>query len=186
DFESGQQGFTINNTIRGTGAAAGLWHLSTRRAAETGHSPVTSFCYGSEVTGTYDTGAANAGSITSPPIALAGDSPTLSFNYVLLTEGNNASYDLASVQVSTNNFATFTAVLTSTSSASLPLSSTWRVATASLAAFAGQTVQVRFMFDTVDSAVNSFEGWYVDDVQIGANDEDWYSIAALSADTPLQ
>src|SRR5262249_5968678 len=42
DFESGQQGYTINNNIRGTGSSAGLWHLSTLPGTQTGHSPVTS------------------------------------------------------------------------------------------------------------------------------------------------
>src|SRR5262245_15412124 len=159
--------------IRGTEANAGLWHLSTRRGTEPRHSPITSFYYGSEITGTFDTGAANAGSITTPVIALGVGSPTLSFNYVLQTEGNG-SFDVASVHVSTNNFATFTTVLASTSSSSLPLSSTWRTATASLAAFAGQKIQLRFVFDTVDSTVNAFDGWYVDDVQVELTpDEDW-------------
>jgi Ca2+-binding RTX toxin-like protein len=186
DFESGQQGFTVNNNILGTGAAAGLWHLSSRRGTQTGHSPVTSFYYGSETTGTYDTGARNSGSITSPVISLGTGSPTFNFNYVLLTEGNGG-FDVASVQVSNNNFVTSTTVLTSTSSTSLPLSSTWRAATASLAAFAGQNVQIRFLFDTIDSIANAFEGWYVDDVQVGtASDPDWYSITVPITANPLR
>src|SRR5262249_55897320 len=36
DFESGAQGYTINNSI--PGRAAGFWHLSTRRGTQTGHS----------------------------------------------------------------------------------------------------------------------------------------------------
>src|SRR5262249_23801841 len=35
-----------------------------------------------------------------------------------------------------------------------------------LSAYAGQTVQIRFRFDTVDKKNNNFEGWYVDDVRI--------------------
>src|SRR5262249_31577966 len=76
------------------------------------------------------------------------------------------SFDRADVQVSTNNFATFTTVLASSNSSQLPLSSVWRLTSASLAAFAGQTVQIRFSFDTGDSINNNFEGWYVDDVQL--------------------
>jgi hypothetical protein len=30
----------------------------------------------------------------------------------------------------------------------------------------GSRVQIRFQFDTGDSAANEFEGWYVDDVQV--------------------
>jgi len=35
---------------------------------------------------------------------------------------------------------------------------------ADLSAFAGQTVQLRFAFDSVDGGGNAFEGWYVDDI----------------------
>src|SRR5439155_24634245 len=54
DFESGLQGWTINNNIVGTGTAAGLWHLSTRRGVDANHSPVTSFYYGDDTIGNYD------------------------------------------------------------------------------------------------------------------------------------
>jgi hypothetical protein len=185
DFESGVQGFTINNNVRGTGTSAGLWHLSTRRGTQAGHSPTTSFYYGSETTGNYNTGAANAGTITSGPL-LIGPGSNLSFNYVLQTEGNGG-FDIASVQISTNGGTSFTTIASSTSSVQLPLSSTWRTASFSLAAFAGQTVLVRFSFDTVDSILNAFEGWYVDDVQVGtAADEDWYSVNVPSAGTQLR
>src|SRR5262249_21588042 len=114
DFESGAQGYTINNNIAGRGT--GLWHLSTRRSTQSGHSPFTSFYYGREDTGTYDTGVANAGTITSSAITLPTGAVTLSFNYVLQTEGNGG-FDVASVQVSNNGGASFTTVASSTSSA---------------------------------------------------------------------
>src|SRR5262249_58001928 len=38
DFEMGQQGFVINNGPL-PGRVAGLWHLSTGRGAQSGHSP---------------------------------------------------------------------------------------------------------------------------------------------------
>ena len=51
DFESGQQGWTINNNILGTGTAAGLWHLSTRRSGNPNHTPDQFLLWG-ETTGT--------------------------------------------------------------------------------------------------------------------------------------
>src|SRR5262249_33219148 len=150
-----------------------------------GHSPVTSFYYGREDTGTYNTGAANAGSITSPVIALPSTGPIpFSFNYVLLTEGST-SFDTANVQVSTNGFATFTTV--ASRSTNLPNSSVWRSFSTDLSAFAGRNIQIRWVFDTVNSALNDFEGWYVDDVQVGVPaDEDWYSVNVASAGTQLR
>ncbi len=185
DFESGQQGWTINNNIRGTGTSAGLWHLSTRRGTQSGHSPVTSFYYGSETTGNYNTGAANAGNITSAPITLPSGQVSLGFNYVLQTEGTNSTFDLATVQVSTNGGASFTTIASSASSTQLPQSTTWRAATFDLSPYAGQTVLLRFNFDTVDSVANAFEGWYVDDVQILAPGawSDYYSFSLGAGET---
>jgi hypothetical protein len=36
----------------------------------------------------------------------------------------------------------------------------------SLAAFAGDTIRLRFTFNTVDSAANTFTGWFIDDVKV--------------------
>ena len=57
DMESGGPGWF----------ADGLWHLSNRNAG----SPTTAFYYGDEFSGTYDTGFANWGSLTSPAIDLS-------------------------------------------------------------------------------------------------------------------
>lgn len=185
DFESGQAGYVINNNIRGTGTSAGLWHLSTRRGSEVGHSSTTSFYYGSDSTGTYSTGAGNAGSITSPAIQLAAGGPiSVSFDYVLQTEGNGP-WDQATVQVSANGFASFTTIASSTNASQLPLTSTWRSASFDLSSFAGQTVQIRFSFDTLDSGANNYEGWYVDDVQVSTPGtwKDYYSVSLNAGDS---
>src|SRR5262245_38436125 len=157
EFESGQQGFVINNGPQ-PGHVAGLWRLSTGRGSQTGHSPVTSFYFGQGEGpgggGNYNVGN-TAGSITSGPNALPNNpGVAIAFNYVLQTEGNGG-FDVASVQVSNNGGATFTTVASSTDPASLPLSGVWRNASFSLGAFAGQTVLIRFNFDTVDSIPNT-------------------------------
>lgn len=182
DFESGQAGYVVNNNILGSGTSAGLWHLTTRRGTQTGHSPTTSFYYGSESTGTYDTGAANAGSITSPVIALpVSSSISLSFNYVLQTE-SSTSYDTAYVEVSTNGFATYTTV--GSRSTNLPNSSTWTTFTANVSSFSGENVQIRFIFDTIDNILNDYEGWYVNDVRLStpASLKDYYSVNLSAGD----
>ncbi len=183
DFESGQTGYVIDNSLLGTDASAGLWHLSTRHGAEPNHSSTASFYYGSETTGTYDTGAANAGSITSPMIALpAVPSISLSFNYILQTE-SDLDWDSASVLVSDNGFATSTTI--ASRGVNLPNSSTWTNFTADLSAFAGKNVQIRFVFNTVDGDLNAYEGWYVDDIQVSTPTQwiDYYSVLVNSGDT---
>lgn len=178
NFETGQQGWTVNNNIPGLGT--GLWHLSTRRGAQAGHSPVTSFYYGSETTGNYDTGVANAGTITSPTFLVSAGS-NLTFNYVKLTE-NDSFFDNVDVQVSNNNFATFTSVLPFFADAGA-----WTAASASLASFAGQNVQVRFSFNTQDSLFNSTEGVYIDDIAVGAvANDDWYKVTLAPGETVVE
>ena len=44
----------------------------------------------------------------------------------------------------------------------------WQPITVDLSQYSGQNIRLRFRFDSVDAALNQFEGWYVDDVQIRA------------------
>ena len=163
-FESGLGGFTLNNTV-----ASGLWHLSAGRGTQSGHSATQSLYFGTGETaaggGTYNTGARTAGYATMPAVALpAAPAATVSFDYVLQTEGN-ASYDKAQVQVSTDGGTTFATLASYNAVAE---SAVWKATTASLAAYAGKTVVLRWSFDTVDGISNNYEGWYVDDVAVTA------------------
>ena len=176
NLEAGLQDVVINNEIAGTGDSAGLWHLSTRRGTQPGHSGATSFYYGSETTGTYNTGARNAGSFTTGEFSVPIDSPTLTFNYVLQTQGIT-TVDRASVLVSTDNFVTSQTILVG-GTTSMPFSANWRTANFNLSGFAGRNVKLRFLFDTVNALNNNFEGWYVDDITISNNQKpEWHSIA---------
>ncbi|MDB5357482.1 MAG: hypothetical protein JWN24_3935, partial [Phycisphaerales bacterium] len=164
DFENGTQGFTINNT------GGGLWHWSTGRGSQSGHSATHSLYYGqgegASGGGNYNTGAHNTGSITSPSIALpAGTDPKVDFNYVLQTE-NTAGYDLANLQISTDGGTTFTALAPYNVVAE---SAVWKdSAPVDLGAYAGKSIKLRWLFDTIDNFNNTYEGWYVDDVRIVA------------------
>lgn len=42
----------------------------------------------------------------------------------------------------------------------------WRIESIDISTYAGQTIQIRFRFDTVDAERNKFEGWWIDDVAI--------------------
>ena len=68
--------------------ATGMWHIvdetSQYRNANSG---VSSFWYGNDVTGNYDSGTANSGRLVSPPINLKGSTnATLTFWYWYQTE----------------------------------------------------------------------------------------------------
>ncbi len=163
-FESGLGGFTLNNAVAG-----GLWHLSTGRGAQAGHSASTSLYFGTGETaaggGTYNTGARAAGYATMPAVTLpASPAASVSFDYVLQTEGS-VNYDKAQLQVSTDGGTTFATLASYNAVAE---SSVWKAASASLAAYAGRSVVLRWSFDTVDATANAYEGWYVDDVSVKA------------------
>lgn len=161
-MENGLNGWTVSGTA-GPAGGAPLWHQSQRRSA----SPTTSWYYGQEATGNYDTGpsSTNSGSITSPEIDIANvPGVELSFQHYLETE-DFPPFDTASVEVSTDGGNTWTTLLKRTSTGkkwskeNLPL-----VAPALPAP--SVKVKIRFSFDTLDPLFNNFEGWYVDDVVI--------------------
>src|SRR5262249_48359713 len=146
----------------------GLWHLSTGRGNQAGHSPTQSLYYGQgegpNGGGNYLTGSSNAGNVTSPSLTLPsiGILP-VDFNYVLQT-AKFSGFDVAQLQISTDGGASFTTLEQYNVRAE---SSVWRDSTpVDISAYAGKTVVLRWSFDTKDGLFNNFEGWYIDDVRI--------------------
>ena len=175
---------SVENGVGGW-TASGLWHRSTLRA----NSPSTAWYYGVESTRIYDTGAANAGTLTSTAIQLPADRDIVLI-YREWREVEDVPFaDSAQVQVGTggNRWATvsqseFTTALVplnwqgraAAAGWSLPVESEfstpqWVSHAVDLSAYAGETVRIRFAFDTIDPFFNDFEGWYVDDVNVFAN-----------------
>jgi streptogramin lyase len=113
-------------------------------------------------------GVTHSGTITSPMIDLTTVGPdttvSLSFNYFLETEGLAPSFDVAVVNVS--NGATTTVASNSTNLADPSLG--WNSISVDISAFIGQTIEIEFLFDTVDPILNAFEGWLIDDVAVTA------------------
>jgi len=157
NFEAGAAGFT----------ATGLWHLESGcRAVLGGHSPVTTFYYGRVGFCNYDTGITNSGILTSPEIGLgsAATPITLSFNHLLGREsGFLGTYDIARVEISQNGgpFSALAGPFDSTGNVFVPVN-------IDLSAYAGSTIRLRWFFNTVDSVLNNFEGWHVDDIRVEA------------------
>ncbi|MCP4656061.1 MAG: hypothetical protein GY856_11665 [bacterium] len=156
DFEGDVSGWT----------ATGLWHLtddSGCAAPAPGYaSPTKAFYYGQDVTCTYSTGAANSGELTSPPIAGITADSALSLQYLREAE-QSVNYDKTEVIVVTQSGST--TVLTIATNAT-----TWTsISPISLAGFAGESIRIRFRFDTVDSYANGYMGWFIDDVVVTGN-----------------
>ncbi|MGJ3253431.1 MAG: SdrD B-like domain-containing protein [Elainellaceae cyanobacterium] len=182
-------GFTIDNA---NDSIEGLWHLSTGRGIQAGHSADDSLYFGtgegSTGGGTYNVtpnvGDRTAGQITSPVIDLAPLSAAeLSFNYFLNVEPS-AESDRAQVLIAQNGGA-FQPVLEKGNGLSISATSAaaWRSATVDLTPYVGSTIQIQFDFDTVDHLLNSLEGWYVDDVVVEGVGSTAYTVAIAPGQT---
>jgi cysteine-rich repeat protein len=150
DFESGPAGWT----------ATGLWNQDTFRSL----SPSHAWYYGQPPLRNYQTvfPGTNSGTLTSPAIDLGGISGVdLSFGYFLETE-NRPGVDVASVEVSRDGFGSDVTVL----EPQLADQASFAERRYDLSAFAGDVIQLRFGFDTVDDNANHFEGFYVDDATV--------------------
>ncbi|MDY7094410.1 MAG: M36 family metallopeptidase [Acidobacteriota bacterium] len=158
DFEGGA----------GSWSASGLWHLTSNSScASPGYSSaVNAFYYGQDASCDYDTGGTSTGDLISPTISGITSTSTLSFDYYRVVESfTGGSYDQAEVAVSGNGGSSWT-TLWSRDSADASTASWQSSGNLSLSAFAGQAIQVRFRFNSVDGVSNTFTGWFIDDVVV--------------------
>ena len=155
DFEGGAGSWTTS----------GLWHLTSNSGcASPGYSSaVNAMYYGQDSTCNYSTGGTTTGTLTSPVIFGITASSTLSFDYYRVVESFSGTYDKTDVEIVTGSGST---LVWSRSSADASTAAWTSSGSISLAAFAGQSIQVRFRFDSVDSVSNTFTGWFIDDVVV--------------------
>lgn len=173
DFESDMDSFVISNDFA---AGNGLWHRTTARGADAGHTSSNSLYYGQDEnptgSGNYNTGnSRNEGILLSPVLDLTEVFPpvTLSFNYRLETE-TSGLYDIAGIDVSADG-SPFTNIAGNKQSVTILPDSpggTWCAASVNLSAYTNSRIRLRFHFDTGDNLNNDYEGWYVDDVTVKA------------------
>ncbi len=134
-FESGFAGWTTTGT----------WALVTNSSHSATHSLHDS------PAGDYVDNSATYASLNTPIAMPAGAKLSFWHKYAL-----ESGYDYAYVQVSTNN-STWTTVATYNGTITA-----WTQAEVDLSAYAGQSVYLRFRFET-DSSV-TLDGWYLDDL----------------------
>lgn len=154
DFESGLGSWTVS----------GLWHISTVRAGSGGTQSVR---YADDGTGadpaaTFNTGATTTGDLISPTFTAA---TTLSFDYFLDGEcsyGTICTYDKLNVYISNDGGGSWTQVDDLVDNA---LAGALETRVLDISAYNTQTIQVKFEFNSVDSAANDYEGAYVDNVK---------------------
>jgi pectate lyase len=150
NMESGTNGWIAN----------GLWHIVGAAPCGNSVSPTHSWYYGTDATCTYNTGGANSGDLVSPSFAIPANA-TLMFQSWEQTESADSYFDRRVVYISTNNGGAWIQIFQSLDNAAA-----WHQVSLDFSAYAGQTAQLRFHFDTVDSIANDYRGWYVDDVLV--------------------
>jgi subtilisin family serine protease len=146
--------------------AEGLWHQTNHRAS----SGTCSWYYGRENAWNYDTGEGNSGTLTSGIIDLSAyEDAVLLFNQYREVESYGGGYDMCSVEASDDGGVSWEVVWQMGSSS--PCEGEWGDSgVLALSDFAGRFLMLRFTFDTVDDSYNDYEGWYVDDIRLIAED----------------
>ena len=175
-FEQDRGGWEADNT---GGTYSGLWHYSVGRRDDglPNHTPDHSWYYGAHERanggGHYIIGTDHQGTLTSPllPAIPECGATTLSFSYLLdtrpLSEADFADVYVVEVVDGVETDETKIFSRTDASAAALPETGNhWLTATADLTAFAGDTIKLRFSFDTGNVPLVDPEGWYVDDIRI--------------------
>jgi len=110
----------------------------------------------------YDTGNPNSGDLTTLPITIPSDNYVLNFWYRYNTEGPGVNWDQRLIQISSDG-GSFENVLQLYDDEP----DQWLQTTLDLSAYAGQTIQVRFHFASLDNQKNADnEGWFIDDIEI--------------------
>ena len=178
---SSLDGFTASAA---SGAADIQWHASSYRFGSTSD---YSAYFGNDATHSYysDSGtvAPNpevvSGTFTSPDIDLThASAATLKFRSFLEVDDTT---DVARVTVTdTDGNALGVVAATRTAPNNLANQGLWKTVELSLDSYLGQTVQLVFEFDTVDTLENGYEGWFVDDIQVLA-DFDVVGVNVVSA-----
>jgi hypothetical protein len=130
--------------------------------ADRSHSLTHSWYYGLLPDYNYDTGNSNSGDLTTIPITIPENNYVLRFWYRYNTEGPGVNWDQRWVQISSDG-GSFENVLQLYDDEP----NQWLHATLDLSAYAGQSIQVRFHFASLDDQKNDdFEGWLIDDIEI--------------------
>lgn len=157
DFDAGSAGWTTS----------GLWHLVTdSTCAEPGYTtPPNAMYYGQDGSCDYDTARRTSGDLISPPLSGISALSSLSFNYFRDFEDSLFARDRTEVAVAVAGSSQWQTVWARDSTDASRRRWTG-VEPIALSPWAGQTIQVRFHFDSVDGAANGHAGWMIDSVTL--------------------
>jgi hypothetical protein len=152
----------FDNVENGTNGwtASGLWNrLNDSNIANSGS---FAWYFGNPASRTYQ-GGTPSGDLTSRPITLSSSSHLLRFWYRYKTESTEKKWDQRWVQISVDN-----GPYKNVKQLSDDVGDKWLRATIDLSNYAGKTIRIRFHFEALDSALNQYPGWFLDDIEISA------------------
>ncbi len=152
---------TLSAPVGGAG-----WHVLDHRAA----SPPGSLYFGDPESMSYDTGARVSGTATLPPLDLPADREShLTMRLMALVEPN-ATFDRVWIEADVLDGETVSQTVELLRKASLPAEAkdSFALVDVSLTELAGQRIQIRIAFDSMDHLNNAFEGVWVDDIAVQA------------------
>jgi len=158
-----------------TGGFEDEWHIDTYRSHSTGHSWKFGGAGALEYIDSAD------GALTMRPVCLGADAELSFWDWLDAEEDDGGlAWDCCLVEITTDGGATWNVVEPAGGYSHVKNYNTanplpegtpcwsgthdWRLETFDLSAYSGETVQVRFRFAS-DGYV-TFEGWYVDDIQL--------------------
>lgn len=142
---------------------SGLWRLGSVTAGQREQTNAWIYNGGANI----DSATYRAGDLTSPAINLPASSAYyLRFKYFTGVENDNTDWDQRRVQVLTATGSYLGELYQLSDDIQSPEQGWLDSPALSLAAYAGQTIRLRFHFNTVDQDYNSGLGWMIDDVSI--------------------
>ncbi|PBQ30873.1 hypothetical protein CNR22_03475 [Sphingobacteriaceae bacterium] len=150
-----------------------VWSSSCAQSTVTGHSVsghaifVGSGCQ-------FGSSGTVSGNLNTPTMTIGPSGAVLTFNYYLQNEctgsSTNCSYDILSLQISTNGGTSFTSLVSNaTTNTLIANNATWTPVTYALNTYSNQTIMLRFNFNSVDGIDNAYDGVYVDDIIVTSN-----------------
>ena len=144
----------------------GLWNRVNDADTDRVHSLIHSWYYGDNTEHNYKDETPNFGDLTSPLIKLSESSENylLKFWYRYETESDATHWDQRWVQISIDG-GPFQNIVQLNDD----LKNHWLQPVIDISEYRGSTIQVRIHFETLDRALNNFEGFYIDDFEISSD-----------------
>ncbi len=159
------------------GDSAAHWQIANLQST----SPPTSLWFGNETTGDFSSDGASAGTMTTSSIALAADESALMTFNVWLDIETNPNFDLFEIRVITSANGEGVMVWNKSAVPNNQFQS-WVPVKINLTSFAGQSVQVVFDFNSLDTIQNSGEGIFIDDFVVAKVCEDLGDVCVFAGE----